>query len=749
MNLPVRDFSGGITDEVYDQVYNRHQELDNMVLGADSKPITRPGSEIDEETDDNLPQGYVRAGALLNYNNSEKLFAQQIRSIFYRNPINWTELEGPTGNMALSTGDQANALSFSQWRRHIFITSDAYPIVVKVYKDETGAYQVRDAGLPALASSPIVTAGAAGVRQYVYAFHYAYQYYADTELFEDVGPVTYVDLANSAEPSATPNPITAIPALSNGLTHNWATTVIKVFIYRTIDAGVTFYKIGEVTNGTTIFSDNVSDATAQSTGAVLYTDDDTLDLDPPPYSKFVHVCQNTGYYAAVKEGTEEILTKIQQSVPGDPDSCPIDLFTEVEDELTGMSSVESKPIALCKRHIYRLDGVMDQYGRGVITPIRISDTAGCVSNLSCVQAEGKLFWAGNDGFYMTDGYNVMKISDGINKRYRAALESQSQRKRIYGIFDEENRRIIWAFQRDPGNLDNDSAIVLHLRHGVSPKSVFTTWSGTSFRPTSLAVFDGDLYRGDMLGYVLRHRDELASDPRIDTLTDAADWQRETIIWTVKSIQINFDDDSVRKMPTRVKLEAGNKTNTTVQIKAINDEQNLERLLKVIRYRSFFEWGNDEMVWAISPCVWGYVGSIEQWRRFPAGRLRTSYLQLIFTNGFAVVTNSDTLGQATVNQTNKTITLIDVTKVWPVDSVDYVITLANDAYVKEFLVTARTDTTLTVLDALSGLPVTGDYKWELKGYRKGEVLYMIGYNITYEMLSESQDTFESGQDGTNA
>jgi hypothetical protein len=145
-----------------------------------------------------------------------------------------------------------------------------------------------------------------------------------------------------------------------------------------------------------------------------------------------------------------------------------------------------------------------------------------------------------------------------------------------------------------------------------------------------------------------------------------------------------------------------------------------------------------------------VGLIEQWRRFPAKSLRLSYLQAIITNGYGIITNSDTDGTATFNNGTKVIVLDDqVNNKWPDDIVGYNIRTASDAYTREFEVIERTDDfTVTVIDAENMLP-TGSFAWELWGFMKGEPLKLLGYNVHWNDVSPSQNTFESGQDGGNA
>jgi len=745
----VTSFSKGITDDAFAQEYEAAEEIDNFVITSDGGIDSRDGSVVDDLVNGQAPSGVARLGALINYNNNEKLLVNSGRQIFFRNPSAYSILRGPDNNEVLSEGVQDSALSFTQWNSHLFVANDSYSLPVKIYKDASNALQVRNNGLPFL-DEPTATAGAVGDKAYSYAFHLHYTYMVGNQEFQDFGPTSFVQILDSESPDIANVNITNIPALANPAGGNYDIANIKVFIYRTVAGGETFYKIGEVNLGTTSFVDNVSDDFAVENGLVLYTDDGTVDLEPPPLSKFVHVVNNTAYYAHTKEGTEIRPYRIYQSVPTIPGGVPSDFFKDVEDEIVGVSSTKSIPLIFCKKYVYRIDGGFDRFGRGEIRVVRISDTAGCVSNASIVQAENFALWWGTDGVYATDGYQVFKISDSNNKRYRDILENQENDAHIYGTFNEKDRRVYWACQRNSANLDNDSLAVLDLRWGVQAKSTFTTWSGKSFRPSSLAFYNGLLYRGDTRGYVFKHDAEYTTDPRVDISTTVDNWSIETIIWTYKSVHINFGSMFYRKVPTRILLQAENVANTTIQITAISDDGRVTRDLTPIRWRRNFVWGDPEFVWGNPDCIWGATGLLEQWRRFPARSLRLSYLQLVITNGYGVVTNSDTDGDATFNGATNTIVLNDqVNNTWPVDIVGYSIKTAQDGYVKEYEISERIDDwTIKVIDSESILP-TGVYDWELWGFKKGEPLSLLGYNVHWNNVSQSQNTYESGQGGNNA
>lgn len=742
----VDDFSGGMTDHLFEQNPTKSGLLDNFLINGDKKPYSRFGSALDDINNAEVPNA-ARVGGLVNYANNDKLFYQSLNSIFYRNPSAFSQFVGPSGNIAYSTGSVTSVPSFSQWNRHIYTTNDAYAKPMKLFKDDSGNYQIRTGGLPALASDPVATPTSAGDQSFGYAFHFSVDYMVFNLSYQTIGPVTEIQVLNSDAPDSNPIVITGIPVLSNGGVDNYDTANVIVKIYRTTNGGTFFQKVGEVNNGTTTFTDNMSDTTLVDTGVALYINDGTVDFDPPPLHKFGHVVNNTGYFASIKDDSGESPYKIRQSIPGVPDSGPIDFEVSVDDEIHGMNSVRNIPIVLCKKYIFRIEQSFDQFGRGNMVPIRISDTAGCISNNSCVQAENGLFWLGNEGVWYTDGYMAQKISDDDNDFYKSMIANTTQANRCVGKFFEKERLVIWTIQRDSSNQDNDSFLILDLKFGVSQSSTFTTWSGTSFKPTSLEIFNNEIYRGSRESFVFRHDPNLASDLKIDVLKAPADWVPETIIWTYKSIHYNFGNTFYRKQPTRILFAGAEFGNTSVQINAVNDAGKSIRPLKQIRVRSDFVWRDDDFVWRETPLVWRGFGMIEQWRRFPAKPLRLSYLQIVITNAFSDITNSDSLEPATFYNGSGQVVLPSVNKKWPLYAEDYFIYTELDNYTYGWVINSRiSDQQLTVLDPLGTFPA-GSLKWVIRGYKKNEALYMLGYNIHWTNVSATQQQYLSSSDST--
>lgn len=743
------DFSKGMTDDYVNGPVNGGQVYKNFYILNNKSLKTRPGTVIDNTAEAQLPIGSQRVQTLISYDNGDKLFAHTGNKLYYRNPNLYASLLGPTGNSAFNTANADTYLAHTEWNKHLIITPDSFDKPIKVYKDENGAYQLRTAGLPDLASEPTL-AGSAGQQAYVYAFCFIYTYKVFSQTFVDFGPTTQVQAASFEQPDIVNIVISSIPALTNSSGDNYDTANIKIGIFRTTSGGTTFFKVGEVANGTATFTDSFSDSTIQNNES-LYLAGGVPDNDPPPLSKFCHTVNGYTYYAYLKSGTEILPATIRQSQQFDPDSVPTIFEDEVEDEITGLSSVADIPIIGCRKHIYRIENAYDELGRNAMSHRRIHDHSGCLSHESFVQAEGQLFWWGNDGIYVTEGHRCMKVTDHLNARYKNAVATlNGKTRKIKGVYNEFTRMIHWIVSltdKATGQEECDSIWSIDLQWGVSENCTCFIWDGVdTFKPTAIVVHNKDLYRGDRFGYVLKFDEDVFTDPKIVSGTPVNTWFEETIIWNYTSCASNFGSSFTRKFANKVLLSARNETNVSIQVTAINDDGKLTRPLTPIRWRKNFTWGDEEFVWGDSDFVWYYGGTIQVDRRFPAKGLRFDYLQLEVTNAFINIVNSDLMGLATVNGTLNTATLVDsVQGDWPQQSLDYYLYLEFDNYQRGYKVTGRTDDTLTLEDINNTL-LNGTWKWQLKGYRKNEILNLVGMSVSWAPLSRSHDTFNKGESG---
>lgn len=587
-----------------------------------------------------------------------------------------------------------------------------------------------------------------GDAAYVYAFFYSYEYKVGDQTFIDFGPRTLVQNTTLYPPDIINVSLQSIPALVNGAGDHYDTANVKIQIYRTISGGQEFYKVTELANGTATYIDNLSDTLLQD-NETIYTSGGVPDNDPPPLAKYCHTINNITYYAHIKDGAEIFPSVIRQAQSLDPDSVPESFNDELEDEITGISSVQDIPIVGCKKHIYRIDGEFDELGRGGMSHRRISDHAGCLSHESFVQAEGGLFWFGEDGIYYTEGFKCQKVTDHLNDRYKTFKETLADKTRkIKGVYFSEDRTIHWTISKTVkaiGSEECDALWVLDLTKGVSTEMPSHIWEGITFNPTSIVVFNKKIVRAEKTGYVLSFDEAYATDPKIIAGQPVNSWFQETIMWNFRSVTTDFGSGFTRKIANKLLLDMLSDTTLSVAITAINDEGRVRREFTPIRWRKGFVWGDEDFVWGDPNFAWYYGGIISVDRRFPARGLRFNYLQLDFKNAFINIVNSDLLGIGTVDGATNTITLVNVTNSWPAQAVDYYIYLEQDNYTKGYKVLGRTASALTLEDTLDTL-VNSNQRWQLRGYKKGEVFNLVGYSLSWANISRSFDTFNQGDSG---
>jgi len=748
--LEVTDFTGGITDYILDGPMNKAEALDNFFFTEHGRLSTRWGSA--SFTDSQLPSGEFRVSLMRHLRDpkqtTDTLLAISNGKISYPDGVGgWNQALGPSAGVPFDAFTADSLYSMAEFQNLYFIANDSFATVQKIYIDDSNTIQLRNAGLPDIPAGVVITPAPGAGSTYSYAFLFRYSYNVGDTTYLDRGPIYFyptivtqgaVTIGNTASialPTSIPTP------------GNWDTAGISIEIYRTQDGNDEYFLSGTVTLGTPTYIDNVDDATLITQGAI-YGNNGAVSNAPPPKCKVVHVVNNTGYYAHIKDGTEVDKYAIYQSIPGDPDSVPTNFFEKTEQEITSVSSIYDRPMALCKDYIYRIDGFIGSDGTGVMDLRRIDDRAGCVSHNSVVQTHKGLFWAGTNGFYWSDGFKVMKISDGINETYQNLVSNSERASRICGTYDPNNERVFWSVSKTTSASNEvDRCFVVDLRFEVRKDSTFTTMSGgTSFMPTSLLYHKDPqtsevrVYRGDSRGYVFYHQDGIFTDPEIDLLEpDLGEWATSAIIYDYKSCFLDFGSKFYRKFVPRILVSADNRTNLSMKVTSNNDRSRVVGELKAIRYRQNIIWGDSLPAWGTDEVIWNVQGVIEQWRRFPAKSLRCQYKQIQFTNGEEEIISSDLLGTVTLNPTLKTATL-GGTKKFPPDLENYSISFDNDNYVEEYDIVSGSDTTLVFVDPESLITSAEVVNFKISGIPKNEILVLNGYVFHWAYLSKSHTPY---------
>lgn len=757
--LEVDDFSGGVTDYYLYAPPNKMKTCDNMLIAVYpgiGKPFTRPGSQFFDSNYEQIPAGAQRISTAFNYKNLLHLQSSQ-KLYYYSAASGWNTVNGPTGNNAFLGASTTSYFTYGHWNYHTLITHSDLEFPKKIYINQSGVPVVTEAGLPQIASSGVTIAAAAGANSWLYKVLYRHDYtvYGDLQFSDFAAP----SLAKGTTPAAAALPVTiTIPTLSNGVASNFRTANITIEVYRTTNNGDVFYKVGEIANNpavpTVAFVDNVSDAVLAD-NEPLYTTGGVLENDRPPRCKVVHVMNDVAYYANVKDSANQKLDfRVYQSIPEDIDSVPLQNYVDVDDEIITVSSTKSNAVILCRNSIHRIDGFYDETGQGVVTTEKISDTCGCIGPQTAVQALDGVFWMGQDGVYFTDGFKVMKLNQDYDKTYRTFVTTSgaindTKNFKFQGKYDKKKNRIWWAIQKADtgGSPEVDGCYVLDLNWGIKENATFTTVSGASFAPTAIEFINGEMVRCDKRGYVFIHRDGLFSDPKIDLTVAPENWVPETIIYELESIAYNFGTTATRKYVTQVNLTADSTTNLSLKIVSNNDDNRKIADILPIRYRGNIIWGEPDVYWGDITLEWNKEGLISEKRRMPAKNLRCNYKSIKLTNAQVAIINSDIIGNANVDSTFKTVTLVNAGSYdWPSYSVDYKIAFETDDYTREFLITARTADILSFEDAANASQTANNVKWVIRGYPKDEILNLLNLSIIYEVSGPTLNVYRTADSG---
>ena len=297
--LEVKDFSGGIKDSFVGAQSNKGQAFTNVVIRPDGKLESRDGCEVFDSSYYQVPFTTTRkrVDSIQRFKDSN---LYQTQNKVYHINSGFVEIVGPSSNSAFpATSVEFDQNSYAEWNNHLISTNDRRQRPVFIFKDGVN-YRLRTVGLPKIDATGITFSAGVGTSR-LYTFVHAYTYTIDGVEFvmrsAPSTPRTYT--------GAIPNSIGAIPVLSNGSTGNYDTANIKIEIYRTEDALDVFYKVGEVTNGTTTFSDTVADGVLDS-GLLLYTETDDLDYDQPPECKYVVQQNGCVYYLNIKDSLGDV-----------------------------------------------------------------------------------------------------------------------------------------------------------------------------------------------------------------------------------------------------------------------------------------------------------------------------------------------------------------------------------------------------------------------------------------------------------
>jgi hypothetical protein len=452
----------------------------------------------------------------------------------------------------------------------------------------------------------------------------------------------------------------------------------------------------------------------------LYTNDGTLPADQPTRCKYTWTANGYVYYAGVYDGDTFRANRVIQSVQLAGDRAPATQSIDFPAPVVGGGSARNVNVCLTETGVYRLEGAYGTDGSGTIVKQQISNQMGGISGSSVVTTEIGLFFAGTNGYYYTDGYQCIRISQELFRTYKNASETAAQKRAIKGVYDVANRRVLWSVRSDSTKTDNDILHVFDINFGVTPSGAFTTLFGAddSWNPSAIGFLNNVLYIGDTDGYLYHLDENTKTDPLKDLLLAPNLWEETHVPWEYRSTMMSFGGTAMRKFFSRIHHVGKNKGDVAIQYYITADNKVTQDLAPM----RFIDDGD---------------GFVDQWRRVGGRKLRADLYQVGCKNGRFTVYNSDEFGGTPVFVSNAiNVTTLDIQGAnLPLDSVGMGLCFASDYYETEFeilsVVHVGPDSTVTIVDPLNAAAAKLVLAWEIRGFMKDQSFSLDALTIWFE------------------
>lgn len=788
--LEVSDASQGITDDIIGRPPSYYDTLHNFVIGIDKNPSVRPGSIV-EGANDTLGKSTSGSKMFLVKNLSVdsspyRLINSTGAKFLYNNGSTFTELTGPGSASLFDSAHSSatdNRICNTTWNNHKILSSTSFTQYPQVVYDSSGL-KLRTLGLPKPTNitTSHITYSSGTTAYYIYFFIWEYTYTTGGRTFEIQSAPLRIQIGTTGSPPSkvVPPSTTALANTSSPVTHyDTASANLVLKCYRTLANGVTAYLVDTILNSNingvdaaaSRFDDSIADS-ALDDGEALYFNGGLPQNDPPPICKFYHVTERGTAYAGYYQDTDgsTIRNGIRQSIPGRIWAMPGDFYDTLDGDVTGISSYRGVPLFFTRDATYKAESEFLLDGTGVLRARKISETVGCINHHSIVQTEYGVFFASETGFYWTDSYQVRTISDEIKtETYKNAYPNETAELNIRAAYDVQRQLVVWSYRETS---TSHALFAFHRRFGVKEDGVFTTWGGRAttpvledkliypstmpttvlenFRVDDLLYADDLLYRADARGYAFYFDNDTKVDPRVVTTDNLSGWKSTHIYYNLTTSALDFGSAMVRKWQPYVTFVLRNTGNISVQPSLERDLDTVFRPLKQIKHTGLFSWGTAGVLWG-DPVIWQSVQSLFiETRRARAQGLRCTYRTLRLDNAFAILKSSTLFGTVTVSGTTSKSVLLDSAGSydWPVDSLDYYVTFEADNYTRHYLVTARSDDTLTISDASQLAPTGSGLNWRLVGYEKGAVVDIQNITFPFLPISDSITAYHAGDDGSD-
>ena len=436
--LNINNFSQGLTDE-YRSNGTKFNKLDNFIVKENGSIRLRNGMMPVAHVTTNT---HIRSLTMLG--NDIIMLAGNKLKIKKDNAVALADadLYSPTSTQNLAVAHR--------WRNSVIVCPSVTDNAGRIVKLLDGTYSAEPASLPKVTSTQVNAAAGSTNRLYAVCLE---RKYVDADGF------TYVEYSPEAfgivnATGTSPNFTVTVSGLSysvNGEAADhtkYVISQIKLVLFVSAPSKTILYRASEVdwvTDGV-----KATSIAASFTDAVLQTKEvGTFFSEEPktaiPKADYFCISKGTAWYASVDDGTGAKKYRVMQSVQGMPTSVLSGAYYDFDYPINGIADLSGTPIVLTDNSVYRIEGAIGIDGSGSIRAIKVSNSEGGISNGSMVVANDKLYYAGTDGFYVTDGYSAQNITGSeLYKTYLRYTSSRTVIDKISGTFDRDNDIIYWS-----------------------------------------------------------------------------------------------------------------------------------------------------------------------------------------------------------------------------------------------------------------------------------------------------------------
>lgn len=505
-----------------------------------------------------------------------------------------------------------------------------------------------------------------------------------------------------------------------------------------------------LTNGTTLYRHPSQDVSTGASTTKTFTAGDTADTSGAlPYIQAGEIDNNEFRLMsniACKTSNnifwclDEETGRIRQSKPSQPYAWPGSFETSFSDRVTGLGAVDRYPVVFTESGCSRIEGFLTADGNGSSRVVTISDTVGAINHDGIVQVDKVLYFLSHDGVYMTNGFNIIKVSKHINKTYAAFFnewDTYSNVGAVSSVYDSVNKMIFWVL-KNPGFGEEVLVGYPEMKHseGIS----FTTMTQNSLlRGTKLGYIKNALLMADVPsdGVFMLPTSTKEVDPDLDSplmnyhYDKISNGDIRDIVFDYLSTPMSFGSNLARKWVSRMIVTFNKLTqsfNVSSGVYGVNDH-NGEHSMKPIRHVDSTR---------LMPVIK---------RFFPSGFLRSTHKQVGLRSEDVVITTSTEyglLGSLVSNNFTVAGAIFPTTEEGGFKG--YYIQFSHENYLNNWTISTNGIDMIQLVNNPAN--DSTDVAWKIYGIPKDEPLLVDNISVDYTLIGEGHIDYTPERGGEN-